>query len=857
MTDRALPRRINLSLPRGFDWPAALLLLAAMLTAASRLVATKWTDDLTVIQTVSMLGVIAGLALGASRFSGRLSFYFAAAYGLFVVPWQLGSVQQTEALWHDRLATIGYRLGVIIYQLINKLTILDSLLFLTLMCGLFWGLSVYAGFAIVRHRDPWKVIVPTGLALFVIQYYDPAVARRAWYLAFFIFFGLVMVARLAFVREHNRWQDTRTSLPPHLSIDFIRFGVLFASALVLLAWTAPALARSVPAAERLWEPVRSRWNEAVSDFNYAFASLRSTRQVFSPVYGNNASLGRGAPLGNATMFNVRAPASVPAGTRFYWRARTYDIYQGGQWYASVDLNRDYDPTTANLVTPSGIGRWEGIFEFVSGVQMGTIFTPSQPVWVSHPGRFQYMDNPDGTLDISAFVADPTIRPGQIYEVRSSISAPTISQMRLAGQDYPSWITERYLQLPAEITPRTRRLAEEITAGLDNPYDKAAAITAWLRNNMTYVEVITGNPAPGQESVDWFLFDLKQGFCNYYATAEIVLLRSLGIPARWSIGYAQGQLVEENQDVPSLAVEELNFIVRNRDAHSWPEVYFPGIGWVEFEPTVAQPDIQRLSDNPVTPLQDTSPFSPGLEEEGKDNPNAAEGGLDAAAAAANAASQRRLFGAVVVAVLLCIAIAVGLRFLPVFGYPPAAVLFERLLQRIGIQPPEIVRRLAQKAAKAPPPKRVIRLAPLPVLIEQALLRLGTRPPGWIARRARYARLPALARAYDEINRGLARLGSRPAATTTPNERAGMLSGLVPAAADPAAALVQEYQLETFSPRPANLPLAQESARLIRGHTLRAYFRRLLRRFQRSELEERRRRALTVRSKPPAARPPAET
>lgn len=851
MTERALPRRINLSLPRGFDWPAALLLAAAMLTAATRLVATKWTDHLTIVQTVSMLGVIAGLALGASRFSGRMAAYFGLAYGMYVVPWQLGTVLTTDAPWHDRLATIGYRLGVIIYQLINKLTVLDSLLFVTLMSALFWGLSVYAGYAIVRDHDPWKVIVPTGLTLFVIQYYDPVVARRAWYLAFFIFFGLVMVARLAFVREHSRWQDTRTALPPHLSLDFIRFGVLFASALVILSWTAPALAKSLPAAERLWEPVRSGWNEAVSDFNYAFASLRSTRQVFSPIYGNNAALGRGVPLGNATMFNVRAPTSVPAGSRFYWRARTYDIYQNGQWYASVDLNREYDPDTANLVTPTGIGRFEGIFEIVSGVQMGTIFTPAQPVWVSQPGRFQYLENPDGTLDISSFVAEPAIRPGEIYEVRASISAPTISQMRSAGQDYPAWITERYLQLPADITPRTRRLAEEITAGLETPYDKVMAITAWLRENITYVEVIEADPTPGQESVDWFLFDLKQGFCNYYATAEVILLRSLGIPARWSIGYAQGQLLEENQDVPSLAAEELNFIVRNRDAHSWPEVYFPGIGWVEFEPTVSQPDILRVNDNPALPPLNPAPLSLARDEGEKDRPADSQTGAASREAAEAAARQRRLntiAGALAVAVL---AAAAGLRFLPVFGYPPAAVMFEQLLVSLGIQPPEVVRRIAEKAAAAPPPRRTIRIIPLPVLIERLLQRFGLRPPAWIARRARLAQLPPLSRAYNEINRGLNRLGSRPAPTSTPNERADLLAGLVPPAAEPAAVLVQEYQIETFSPRPANLSLAQESARRIRGRTLVAALKRILARFQRSELEERRRRALSMqtgRSKP---------
>ncbi len=824
------PARINISLPRSFDWPAALLLLAAMTTAATRLAATRWTADLMIVETITILGVIAGLALGVSRFSGRASFYLAFAYGLFVVPWQIGLVQQSEALWSQRLLMMGNRLGVILYQLVNKLTVLDSLLFLVLMSLLFWSLSVYAGYSVARYGDAWKAIVPTGLALFVIHYYDPLIARRAWYLAFFIFFGLVLVARLAFVKDQKRWQSTHTALPPHLSLDFIRFTILFTGAIVLLAWTAPALAQALPAAERLWQPVRNTWNDAVDDLNYAFASLRSTRPVFSPVYGNNAVLGRGAPLGNTQIFTVRAPLNAPSGARFYWRARVYDIYENGQWYSSIDLSRDFDPETSNLVVPSGIGRWEGLFQFTSAVQMGTMFTPPQPIWVSRESTLQYLENPDGTIDISAFVARSSIGPGQIYEVRASISAPTELQLQQAGVEYPDWVTSRYLQLPPEITPRTRQLAEEITAGLETPYEKAAAITKYLRDNITYVETIEGNPQPGQESIDWFLFDLKQGFCNYYATAEVILLRAVGIPARWAIGYAQGQLIEYEAQ-RELTAEELTYIVRHKDAHSWPEVYFPGIGWVEFEPTVSQPEIQRPSGNQLSPLDSFNLIDPdregleGLRNQGRESP------VDSSATSTNRTEM--VYWIAGILALVCLLLAIGLRYLPVFGFAPAPILFERMLLRFGIHPPEAIQRWADQAAKASPPARVIQLSLLPVMIESALLKIGFQPPRFIHRWARYAQLPSLAKAYNEINRTLARLGEQPGKNATPAERAARLSLIIPPATEPAQILVREYQIGTFSPKPANLELAVQSAKSIRQLSYRMILKRMLARLQRPE------------------------
>src|SRR3972149_7569533 len=112
------------------------------------------------------------------------------------------------------------------------------------------------------------------------------------------------------------------------------------------------------------------------------------------------------------------------------------------------------------------------------------------------------------------------------------------------------------------------------------YDKAKAIEAYLRTYPYDLEV----PAPpeGQDVADYFLFDLKKGYCDYYATAMVVLARSSGVPARFVLGYSPG-----SYDAPNA-----QYVVRELNAHSWVEVYFPGMGWVEFEPTASQPEIDR-------------------------------------------------------------------------------------------------------------------------------------------------------------------------------------------------------------------------------------------------------------------------
>lgn len=790
-----------------------------MLTASSRLSVTQWTADLNLVQAFTLLGTALGLALGVSRFSPRLCFLLALSYGAVFLPWLIGAAQQSEPLWIERLQALALRMGVIIYQLAYRLPVNDSLLFLSLMSTLFWALSVSGGYAIARHGEAWKAILPAGVALFVIHYYDYQLASRSWYLAFYIFIALVLLARLAFVRKRLQWQQRRIALPSHLGLDFVRFTIVFSSLLVIFAWSAPSLVHSIPFAERLWQPVRQRWEEMTRRFDYAFASLRSTRTVISPIYGNSASLGRRAWLGDTLIFTVKAPANSPLGTRYYWRARTYDLYTNGQWFSSLDRSRPYDPAQDDLSSPAVLDRWVGEFEFTSSVQMGTLFFPGQLLWLSMPATLLYQENPDKTVDISSFIAQPTLFPGQGYRVRSSLSTPTIRQLRQAGTNYPEWVLQRYLQLPAEITPRTRQLAESLTAGLPTPYDKVAAITEYLRRNITYSKEIEGNPAPGQELVDWFLFDSKRGFCNYYATAEVILLRAVGIPARWSIGYAQGQAVETGER-RGLAAEQITFTVRHKDAHAWPEVYFPGIGWVEFEPTAAQPELVRPSGLPPLPRGRPNRIDP-LSDEDLPFPNPP---TESTPSEVPPTAKRNLapFVASMLAMVTVLAIVVWHRL----GLPPLPAALNALLTRLGWKTPLLLQRWAKQRHSSSQNRTPFASAPL--LLQRAWQLLGLQPPLFIRRWAQYAQLPPIARAYQQINRSLVLLGQPPHPDATPLERAKCLAHLLPSLSQQALALAEQYQQELFAQKPADMALALNAAAALRRASYWAFIRLTLKR-----------------------------
>ncbi len=153
-------------------------------------------------------------------------------------------------------------------------------------------------------------------------------------------------------------------------------------------------------------------------------------------------------------------------------------------------------------------------------------------------------------------------------------------MRQAGSEVPPEISKRYLQLPDSTPERVLRLAREVTRAALTPYDRALTLESYLR---TFPYTLEVEPPPsGRDVVDYFLFTARQGYCDYYATSMVVLARAVGLPARVVVGYASGEY-------DALAAE---YIVRQKDAHTWVEIYFSGIGWVEFEPTAGQPALAR-------------------------------------------------------------------------------------------------------------------------------------------------------------------------------------------------------------------------------------------------------------------------
>jgi len=764
---------------RWWDWPGIFLLTVLLTSAYSRLIATRWTEDLTVTRMVTYLALFTGLALGYSRFSRWWVAFFTLAYGSFVIPWRLGSTLGSDILWQERLTSIAGRLQSIITNLLQQRPVPDNLLFILLMAVVFWLLSAHAGYSLVRHANPWSIIIPSGIFLIIVHTYEAFVSGRLWYILLFLFFSLLIIVRLTYIKNRKRWEENNTYIPPYFGVDFVRIALIAIVILLLVTWTAPALANTVPAAQSAWQRIKQPWNNIRNTLDNAFASLRSTIGIVADYYGPNLALGRGNRLSDSIVFSVATPEEPPDGIRYYWRARVYDIYQDG-WSTTLETTRAIEPDSPQLTFPDMSDNISKPYPFAFriGVPLATLMTPQQATWVSRPVRMEYASNTDGSIDFASVRATPPLKAGETYQTQVSFNDITVDKMRNSGREYPEWVTSRYLQLPPTITNRTFQLANEIASGEETPYDIVVAVTNYLRSNIEYSDTVPALPL-NRDLVDWFLFDLQRGFCNYYASAEIILLRALGIPSRLAVGYAQGEKMPDS-DI---------YLVRQKDAHAWPEVYFPEIGWVEFEPTASQPVLVR----PLGTLPDANPGQgnilrddlpvPDIDQEDRlaeDDPGITET-ID---------ERNNLYYLILIALI---------------------VLFVILLI------PFIRRRQLHK-----------KLPVVPITIERGLRRLGIKPPAFIQKWALRASLSPIARAYIEINLALNRIGNHPSTTITPAERAAALVMEIPATEEPSNLLVSEYQQAIYSPsNSGNIEAARQAGKQIWILSMRELIERFIR------------------------------
>jgi len=755
---------------RWWDWSSIFILFLLLETVASRLVATNWTSFLFLGQTVTYLGYVIGTILGYTRFSSRLVRLISFLYMLILLPLQWTLVIDQDTTLEEQLMSVAGRLYFSLADFFARQPVEDPFLFIALITLAFWIISTSAGFRLVRKQNFLSAVIPSAVGLLVIQSYDNSVAGRIWIMAFYALLALLLLGRLNYLENKKSWRERRVFLSPDNSVDLTSTLAVAASLIIIFSWTPPASRTGINSAIQTWNKLTQPWREFTERMENVVTSLESpSGGKRGEFYGSELALGRGFPLSDLTMFTVQVP-DLPLDERpprYYWRGRTYDYFLNEQWYITGTDLVDYSPAdTISIPTSTGETAPANFIFNTGDTTFSLIYAPAEPLWISRPGStLSAPVKPDGRETVSWY-ATPALLAGEAYQVNAVLSNPDQGQLREAGLDYPEWIEQKYLQLPEGFSPRISELAVEITSEAETPYDKVVAVTTYLRENIEYTPTIP-QPPRDTDLLEWILFDYKQGYCVYYASSEILMLRSLGIPARMAVGFAQG---ERNGD---------SFIVRRLDAHAWPEVFFPGVGWVEFEPTGSQPALNRPLP-PRDPSETDNPFSGLNNPLPNDNLNFASREL----------SEEELNAAV--PQLTAEPLNPSLYLIPsLIVFAALTVFFSR---RYAL------------------PTR------LPGVLRTTYERSGVQTPTWILNWERWANSSQIQRAFESINFALQILKHPASIDATPIQRANKLKQLLPKAENHTNSLLDEHQTSLYTSRQADVLRARRAAFNIRKFAL---------------------------------------
>lgn len=609
-----------------FDWETVITLILALgaVTAVSvPLEDGGWRKDMPPLTTVAVIAVLTGMLLARSRLNALAAWPLGVVVGALVVGWQTlamvgpGTLSQRMTALHDRFDAWISVAGS--SQVSN-----DPLPFNVLIIALTWlGVMLFI-WSVYRWHNAWLGLVPGGAALFLDLTLVGDDLTGA--IILYMLFGFLLVMQTNLLALVRHWRREGTSYPPMLNLTFLHFSTWALVILIIGAWVIPAGLRTPGPVQSL----AADGLEFASRYVRLAGPLQSNKVIPIHSYSGTLPFSGSIKLGDRELMSVTVQGQQLTGPMLL-RGATYDQYESGGWRtgdrANIALPEVQAGNIADLITedPQAGTIIPLLIEMRAKSVVGTVvYVPGDPVstdrnlqvqvpassvitlppessfadmsdadiirfastedevavGVSRNGRgvvqgIQYVRLSDlGLLETSSML-DPggRIKRYESYSVTGFIPETTPDMLRWAGTNYPDWVWQTFTQLPDTLPHEVRDKAIEWAAAEATPYDKAIAIQEELRKYRYSTQI--ADPAPGEDAVYHFLFTAGQGYFDYHASAMVVLLRSQGVPARLAVGF-----VVEDKDRDATGA----YIVNDNNSYAWPEVYFPGIGWVPFNPT---------------------------------------------------------------------------------------------------------------------------------------------------------------------------------------------------------------------------------------------------------------------------------
>lgn len=651
-------------------WATLAILVLALLIVADSVNSAGWVESAG-LTAVLLWSAIVGLALSKVRLPWFILVPVGLLIGLLAVLWQASRTVEGDSIV-DRFVETYQRLDIWWEAATSGGISTDLLPFLLMLLAIGWIAGFLSSWFIFRWSNVWIAVVLLGMAILTNLSFLPDTFASRFFI--FAFIAMVLVVRMSIIQSHEKWRSLNVQFTPSAGWLTLHATVWFSIAVLILAVILPMNAYTNSTAAQVWNIGRTPIATAEDFFARLFAALPSKKDQPGRLFG------RWLPFIGKISFGGEAVGWATTDYPSYWLSQTYNQYTSKGWVATASEPLDIGPDTLpppQIDTLKRVPRSQilqlgfstdrfltgGSYDWVSlegiadslepmkfyihledasldetmppdirelaqrlrsesagmtpgGVQsIATQMAPDDLIFLEvlrdTPGNAEWVvfqRKAPTTPDLVAWHFKESTEENQAYRMTSLVSIATDEDLRGASTEYDSFLTDHYLQLPAKFPDRVRDLADRLTANADNPLDKALAIQEYLRGPEFTYSLDIEPPPIDSDGVDWFLFESKVGYSDYFSSSMAVMLRSVGVPARIAAGYAPGELNEDGQRV-----------IRDSDSHGWVQVYFPGYGWIDFEPTPNWPAHDRS-------LR-TSRFAGGLSDPIEDDPESMFGELE--------------------------------------------------------------------------------------------------------------------------------------------------------------------------------------------------------------------------------------
>ncbi len=588
--------------------PGIFLSLLMVWAVVRSIVVSNWADGLDLLVIVAIPALLAGVIFSTTRWIPTwIAHLLSVALSIAWIIDRIGPLLDPRLVtWRDQATELLIRILILGRVLANGGRGEDIVLFVVALALVAACLGYATAWYVFRYGWIWWAILINAVAILVNYAY--ALPKPTGLFFLFLTTALLLLVYHHVITRVEYWSAARIEYPDFLPIRFVTTAAFVCGAIIFSTSRLPSHVTSEQA-EQTWQTMKQPFVTAREYWEDAFSTINSPADtVGSSFTRRSAELGGGRVLGDGIVMYVQSSQFE------YWRAVAFDKYTSRGWENTTGeqaralmgvATQEQARTSLEPGMSLPLDNIQGRMVVTQTVRLATdrkddflvtggqAFRSSLPTLVEHDYKVvqnQLQPNFDDTALIMARVP---LRANTVYTVTSLVSIADIQGLRQAGTAYPDWVRRRYLQLPGTVTPRTIARARQLVreAGAETPYDQAIAIQDFLRT-YPYNDQIPAPPVT-TDPVDYFLFEQREGYCDYYASAMVVMLRSLDIPARWVQGYAGGLF----------DAEQKRYVVRENIAHSWPEVYFPEYGWQRFEPTPAS-----YASLPLRPLMLPDPIA---------------------------------------------------------------------------------------------------------------------------------------------------------------------------------------------------------------------------------------------------------